>query len=603
MIDQKKTVILYGSQTGNAEELSQLLWRQFKLRGFSGPAIAMDDYDIRNLISEELVIFICSTTGDGEEPDNMKKFWKFLLRKNLPHDSLKKLKFGVLGLGDSSYLKFNFVAKKLNKRLLQLGATQLLDIGLCDYQHDLGNDAIFIPWTAELWKKLSQYGSNPVDTDSTLPSFLPRWNVLKTDFTSDQSIKRTNDLYFPDENNLDCCADKPFIMELKSNIRTTSLEHFQDVRLLEFGPLKETFDGYEPGDVVNLRPRNSKAQVDLFFDIFSDHQLNLHRDDIINVTQIHDDMPVPKYFQKPMLLSQLVEQYWDLSAIPRKYAFSVLAVESENKLEKEKCIEFCSPNGSEDLLNYCNRPRRTILEVLEDFHHSTSKLSLNHLFEMFTSIKPRAFSIASSCKAADRKQIDILVAVVKYFTKLKTERLGLCSNWLKNIPIGMRIFAWVTKGTFVFPKSNTPLIMIGPGTGLAPFRNVILEQEHLQQASNETLILFFGCRNEKGDFHCGDYLKQMESSGKLALTCAFSRDQDNKIYVQHKIEESGSFLWNLIQKKSGCIFIAGNSKNMPDAVKQSFVQIFIKEGNMTEVDASEYLKRLEVSKQLQLETW
>lgn len=130
MKDQKRIVILFGSQTGNAEELAESLWRQFKSRGFSGPVIPMDSYNICNLINEEFVIFVCSTTGDGEEPDNMKKFWKFLLRKSLPKDSLKNMKFGVLGLGDSSYSKFNFTAKKLYKRLLQLGATQLLDIGI-----------------------------------------------------------------------------------------------------------------------------------------------------------------------------------------------------------------------------------------------------------------------------------------------------------------------------------------------------------------------------------------------------------------------------------------------------------------------------------------
>lgn len=124
-----RLLILYGSQTFTAQEIAERIWRTTKALGFRGPVLAMDDYQISQLIHEEFVIFVCATTGQGDEPDNMKKFWKFLLRKNLPSSSLLKLKFGVLGLGDSSYTKFNFTGKRLHKRLMQLGATPLLDIG------------------------------------------------------------------------------------------------------------------------------------------------------------------------------------------------------------------------------------------------------------------------------------------------------------------------------------------------------------------------------------------------------------------------------------------------------------------------------------------
>ena len=120
---------LYGSQTGTAQDISEQIWRESKKFYFKGSVMAMDDYDVRKLIDEKVCVFVCSTTGQGDEPDNMKKFWKFLLRKNLPADSLRNLHFGVVGLGDSSYSKFNFVAKRLHKRLIQLGATPLLSAG------------------------------------------------------------------------------------------------------------------------------------------------------------------------------------------------------------------------------------------------------------------------------------------------------------------------------------------------------------------------------------------------------------------------------------------------------------------------------------------
>lgn len=129
MIDTGRLLVLYGSQTFTAQEAAERIWRTSKALNFHGPVQAMDEYPISRLIQEKFAIFVCATTGQGDEPDNMKRFWKFLLRKSLPANSLVKLKFGVLAFGDSSYTKFNFVGKKLHKRLLQLGATPLIDIG------------------------------------------------------------------------------------------------------------------------------------------------------------------------------------------------------------------------------------------------------------------------------------------------------------------------------------------------------------------------------------------------------------------------------------------------------------------------------------------
>lgn len=150
----RKLTILYGSQTGDAQDLAEYIWRESKRYHFGGSVLPLDKYNVHDLIDERLVVFVCSTTGQGEEPDNMKAFWKFLLRKSLPTDSLRSLHCAVIGLGNSSYEKFNFVAKRLNKRLQQLGATILLPVGLCDEQHDLGASAVSERWIAELWDKL-----------------------------------------------------------------------------------------------------------------------------------------------------------------------------------------------------------------------------------------------------------------------------------------------------------------------------------------------------------------------------------------------------------------------------------------------------------------
>lgn len=173
------------------------------------------------------------------------------------------------------------------------------------------------------------------------------------------------------------------------------------------------------------------------------------------------EMPVPKILQGPHLLKTIATQYWDLLMQPRARAFELLGINCENPLEKEKLLEFASMEGQEELFSYVNRPRRNILEVLQDFPNATSKLNLNLLFEIFQPMKARPFSIASSVLS---NRLDILVAVVEYKTKLKIPRKGLCSNWLKTLTPGEKVLAQIKNGTFKIPKDeNVPMVMVGPG--------------------------------------------------------------------------------------------------------------------------------------------
>ena len=238
-------------------------------------------------------------------------------------------------------------------------------------------------------------------------------------------------------------------------------------------------------------------------------------------------MPAPDVLSRPLPMVTIARQYWDLNALPRPRSFEVLAYNCDNELEKEKLLEFASFEGQEDLLSYVNRPRRTILEVLQDFPHATSKLTLDILFELFQPIKPRPFSIASSVLS---NRLDLLVAVVEYQTRLKTPRKGLCSNWLKTLQPGDRVKVSIKKGTFKFPTdADTPLVMVGPGTGLAIFRALLQDYELSGKFLANKMLLFFGCRNQGKDFHLSDELKRLEQEQGLKLLCAFSRDQEDKM--------------------------------------------------------------------------
>lgn len=215
-------------------------------------------------------------------------------------------------------------------------------------------------------------------------------------------------------------------------------------------------------------------------------------------------MPVPDYLKDPLALKTIAKQLWDLNAIPRQRTFKMLSINCDDELEKEKLLEFSSAEGQEDLFAYANRPRRTILEVFRDFHKATAKLNLRLLFEIFQFIKTRSFSIAS---CPEYGKLDVLVAIVQYKTMLSKPRLGLCSNWLKQLKCGDEIQGVIKKGTFKIPTDSTiPIVMVGPGTGLAPFRSLLLQKQHqLKKQLNRQAFqstLFFGCRGEKLDFHC-----------------------------------------------------------------------------------------------------
>lgn len=481
----------------------------------------LDDYDIQALPSERLIIFVVATTGQGDSPANMKQFWRHLLRKNLPEAMLEKLHYSVLGLGDSSYTKFNFAAKKLNKRLVQLGATELLPIALADDQHDLGVDAVLDPWIKNLWEEIaSVYGISIQEQFEKERLIIERYDVSVTENGHATAIN-TNRPYtniYVQEMLVDGKVKTGRVIE---NRRTTTKDHFQDVRLIR---IEANGIKYNPGDIVYIRPRNSLEQVKFFFDILHEHDIKLFPDTKIQVTE--KEIKVPFALKNNLTLGEVVEQYWDLNFKPRRSTMYTMFLISEDELEKEKLGEFASPVGQEDLYDYINRPRRNILEVLADFPHTASKLNINWLVEIMTPIKARPYSIASSSKATPNV-IEILVAIIKYKTNLIKPRFGLCSKWLASLMKGDEIIFWLQKGTFQF-DNNKSMILIGPGTGVAPFRSLLLEKA-ITETDLKDCVLFFGCRNEQKDFHCKQDFQRLSKENDLKLFCAFSRDQDQKM--------------------------------------------------------------------------
>ncbi|XP_063065983.1 NADPH-dependent diflavin oxidoreductase 1 [Engraulis encrasicolus] len=588
-------LVLYGSQTGTAQDTAERIGRQALRRQMKVRVEALDSYNVAGLISEPLVIFVCSTTGQGDPPDNMRNFWRFVFRKSLPAGSLCRLDCAVLGLGDSSYPKFNFVAKKLSKRLLQLGANALLPVALADDQHDLGSDAVIDPWLKAFWEKaLSLYplppGQSLMKDEEPLP---PRFTFHFLDDNTDQSGTRVP----AQEASVPPSSARPFLARVLSNQRVTSSNHFQDVRHIEFDISGSNIE-FSAGDVVMMRPCNAAEDVEQFCQI-----MRLDPESQFTLQSTDDTTALPSRLPQPCSVRYLVESFLDIAAVPRRSFFELLATFATNELEREKLTEFSSAQGQDELYTYCNRPRRTALEVLADFPHTTAELKVDYLLDLFPEIQPRSFSIASSLLAHPNR-LQILLAVVRYKTRMHKPRKGLCSSWLASLdPSQGDVYVplWVKKGSMKFPRDpDSAVIMVGPGTGVAPFRSAL--QERISQGKTAN-VLFFGCRSKSKDFYCQTEWEEMVKAEQLSLFTAFSRDQEDKIYVQHRIKEQAKLLWDLIANKNAFFYIAGNAKEMPTAVCDALKEAFQTEGGVSASEAEEMLDAMERSGHFQSETW
>ncbi|XP_053418323.1 NADPH-dependent diflavin oxidoreductase 1 isoform X10 [Nycticebus coucang] len=583
-------VVLFGSQTGTAQDVSERLGREARRRRLTCRVQALDSYPVVNLINEPLVIFVCATTGQGDPPDNMKNFWRFIFRKSLPSTSLCQMDFAVLGLGDSSYAKYNFVAKKLHRRLLQLGGSALLPPCLGDDQHELGPDAAIDPWLQDLWVKVLELYPVPQGL-TVIPAGVPLPSKFTLHFLQEAPSTCSEEQRLPSPDSQGPPSEsQPFLAPMVSNQRVTGPLHFQDVRLIEFD-ITASGISFVAGDVVLIQPSNSAAHVQQFCQV-----LGLNPDQSFLLQPQESGVPCPSRLPQPCSIWHLVSQYLDITSVPRRSFFELLACLSVHELEREKLLEFGSAQGQEELYEYCSRPRRTILEVLCDFPHTAGAIPPDYLLDLIPPIRPRAFSIASS--------LLILMAVVRYQTRLKEPRHGLCSSWLASLDPGqgpVQVPLWVRPGGLAFPETpDTPIIMVGPGTGVAPFRAAIQERVAQGRTGN---ILFFGCRWQAQDFYWEEEWRGLERKGFLTLVTAFSREQEHKVYVQHRLREVGPLVWELLDRQGAYFYLAGNAKNMPADVSEALMSIFQEEGKLSSPEAAAYLARLQRALRFQTETW
>ncbi|KAL2551812.1 NADPH-dependent diflavin oxidoreductase 1 [Forsythia ovata] len=619
-----KLLILYASQTGNAMDAAERLSREAERSDCPAVSVrSMDEFQPSDLPNEDTVIFVVSTTGQGETPDSMKGFWRFLLQRNLSREWLKRVHYAVFGLGDSSYQKYNFVAKKLDKRLLDLGATSIIERGLGDDQHPSGYEGDLDPWMSSLWNMLYQKNpkllpKGPDFVTSEVTSIdQPKIQIIYHDVDEEQpqlstsmdlkclemQIERARSMTpgkYSAKNRPGC------FLKMTKNYPLSRAGSGKDVRHFEFEAVSCSIE-YEVGDVLEVLPGQSTAAVDAFI-----KRCNLNPESYITVEPRDQENKLgASSLLFPVKLKTFVELTMDVaSASPRRYFFEVMSIFASAEHEKERLQYFASPEGRDDLYQYNQKERRTVLEVLEDF--PSVQMPFEWLVQLVPPLKTRAFSISSS-PSVHPNQVHLTVSVVSWTTPYKRKRTGLCSSWLASLdPQQQRVLipAWITKGSLPPPPPSLPLILIGPGTGCAPFRGFV-EERALQSKSGPTapILFFFGCRNEKNDFLYNDFwLSHSQPDGVLSETkgggfyVAFSRDQPKKVYVQHEMREQGMKIWNMLAQ-GAAVYVAGSSNKMPSDVFSTFEEIVSTENQVPRETALKWLRALEKAGKYRVEAW
>ena len=533
--DKPKLTILWASQTGNAENLAQTFAESFNASGWMVSLHSMNDFSVEQLAKEQKVLFVTSTFGDGDAPDNGGDFWQILNSESAPQ--LRDLRFALLALGDSNYDQFCGHGKKLFARLQALGAQALVDRVDCDTDFDVPA----AKWLADVKSSLSAQGSQAVNAEQVSVQ------------SSDKAYSKAN----------------PYPSRLIINNKLSGEGSGKDVRQFGFD-LGDSGIEYQAGDALGVWPKNCPEYV---YEL--EQLLNFNADAQV-VVDTHE---------KPLHMA-LIENYEICK--PSNEALHLIASKTKNR----SLQELLSADDKAPLQQWLYG--RQLVDIIQEF---SVKLSAEELLSVLKRLQPRLYSIASSSKAFE-KEVHLTVSAVRYsrFTDSKKFRKGVASTFLAdragNQPVP--VFVQASKHFHVPDNGDTPLIMVGPGTGIAPFRGFL--QERQARGDQGKNWLFFGEQHAASDFYYQDEILQYQKDGLLTeLSLAFSRDQTQKIYVQDRMRERGKELWQWLEE-GACFCVCGDASRMAKDVDLALRDIVQKYGGYDDAETANYMRKLNMDK-------
>ncbi len=523
--------ILVGSQTGNSEGLAKKLAKAMAKMNFAPTVIDMGSYDKAQLAQEQNVLIITSTYGDGEPPDNAEELHSFVRSEDAPN--LANVNYSVLALGDSEYSGFCKCGIEFDEAFEKLGAKRIYPRVDCDVDYD--DD--YAQWRDGVMKALGGTASA----------------MAAKEEVGEDGYNKKNPFH------------APILRKFNLNDEKSARETYHIEFSLEGSGLK-----YEVGDALGVYPQNSAEVVE---EILQNLPFN-----------INDEVPLPGGGEAP--LRDALLYHYDICNVNQKLIkawqprsgspYLRALVEADDAKAYD---DFC---WGRDLIDL-------VIEHPADFADGEEFVSV------LKKLQPRLYSISSSPNAHPG-EVHLTVGIVRYYSNYR-ERGGVCSTFLADRSSGVKPGVYVHRNKlFRLPEdTDKPIIMVGPGTGIAPFR-AFLEERKVSGAKGANW-LFFGNPHEELDFLYKDELTQMQEEGVLTkLDLAFSRDQKEKIYVQDRMLENGAELWKWLKDDGASFYVCGDASRMAKDVDATLHTIAQQHGGLSADEAVEFFKTLKREK-------
>ncbi|MYL64526.1 assimilatory sulfite reductase (NADPH) flavoprotein subunit [Bacillus hwajinpoensis] len=538
----REITILYGSHTGNCQSLAESFFEQLDHEKYNVTLSSLDDFKPKSLKKVEDLLLITSTHGDGDPPDNALSFYDFIQSKRAPE--LGEIRFSVLSLGDSSYEFFCQTGKDFDRRLEELGATRIYPRVDCDLDFEE---------PAEEWFE----GVMSVLSDA--PS--------KSEASPSKEASETN---------LSYSKTNPFKAEILENINLNGRGSNKETRHLELD-LEGSNLVYEPGDSLGVYPENDTALVLQLIE-----EMKWDRDSQVVINKQGDVQSLQEALTKSYEITSLTKP------LLKKIA---------ELTESSELLRMVRAEG-EELKTYIYG--RDLIDLVKDY--GPWKIAAEEFVKVLRKIPVRLYSIASSPKASE-DEVHLTIGALRYDAHGRA-RTGVCSGQCaERSQAGDQLPVFVQRNeNFRLPNNpDTPVIMIGAGTGVAPYRAFLQEREEIG-ARGETW-LFFGEQHFVTDFlYQVEWQKWLKDGVLTRMDVAFSRDTEEKVYVQHRMRERSKELYEWLQKGAH-IYVCGDEKYMAKDVHIALVNILEQEGDLSESEAEAYLADLRNAKRYQRDVY
>ncbi|HAV11992.1 MAG TPA: sulfite reductase [NADPH] flavoprotein alpha-component [Opitutae bacterium] len=530
--------VLFGSESGNSESLADNTVKAANKLGFKAKAVSMGDIKPAKLKGTVNLLIIVSTWGEGDPPENAIDFYEAFMSDKAP--KFEGTRFSVLGLGDTSYEHFCKMGKDFDARLEALGGKRIADRVDCDVDYD------------DAFAKWQKSALEAILAEAAPAAALPAPSASVAAATAEVKYSRKN----------------PFPAELNERVILNGEGSAKETIHLELN-LEGSGLEYQAGDALAVIPHNAEDVVD----------------DIIKSTNLDPDAPVLIKEQDFTLKTALTSQL-DITAI------SLPVLKRYNEIAKDsKLAEMLDPANKPKLQDYLWG--REIIDVIRDF--PAKEITADALVGIMRKLPPRLYSIASSPKAHPG-EVHLTVGVVRYDAHDR-KRKGVCSTYLaERIEEGEKVEVFVTPNKHFKVPANpeAPMIMVGPGTGIAPFRAFIEERQATEAKGKNWL--FFGDQHYLTDFlYQTEWQDYLEDGVLTKLDVAFSRDQKEKVYVQDRMRENAKELYQWIQEGAS-FYVCGDASRMATDVDIALHDIIEKEGGVSKEDAAAFVKQLKTDK-------